>query len=163
MLPEKNKQQRNGQTNQQLTQWHYILQNIPRTGTRYHYTLHIHQSQPCYEATVFLHCQIKERVSFLDHIRWTSTLKNFKLPWPGKERKVLLGALPEGRCSMEIILPPIQGTTLAIQSLFFNSTGSFESSTTPLGPETSSNSGICLAHSAFKKRTKIDLKIKNET
>jgi hypothetical protein len=66
---------------------------------------------------------------------------------------------------MEIILPPIQGTTLAIQSPFFNSTGTFESSTTPLGPETSSNSGICLAHSAFEKllRTQTDLKIKNKT
>jgi hypothetical protein len=34
-----------------------------------------------------------------------------------------------------------------------------------LGPETSSNSGICLAHSAFEKllRTQTDLKIKNKT
>lgn len=54
--------------------------------------------------------------------------------------------VPEGMCVMEIILPPIQGTTLRSHSPFFNSMGVFKSSV-PLGPETSSISGIAVAFS----------------
>ena len=57
-------------------------------------------------------------------------------------------SIPEGRCIMEIILPPIQGTTLRAQSLLFSSIGVLESSI-PLWPETSCTSGISLALSAF--------------
>ena len=57
-------------------------------------------------------------------------------------------SIPEGRCIMEIILPPIQGTTLRAQSPLFSSIGVPESSI-PLWPETSCMSGIHLALSAF--------------
>lgn len=49
---------------------------------------------------------------------------------------------------MEIILPPIQGTTLTNQSPPFSSTGVLESST-PLCAEVSSTSGIALAFSTL--------------
>lgn len=49
---------------------------------------------------------------------------------------------------MEIILPPIQGTILTIQSSVFISIGILESSA-PFGPETSSKSGIHLELSAL--------------
>lgn len=55
---------------------------------------------------------------------------------------------PEGKCIMEMILPPIQGTILRSHSLLFSSMGVLESSI-PLGPETSSSiSGIWIAFSA---------------
>ena len=56
--------------------------------------------------------------------------------------------IPEGWCIMEIILPPIQGTTLRDQSPLFNSIGVLESSI-PLCLKTSCSSGICLTLSAF--------------
>lgn len=55
--------------------------------------------------------------------------------------------LPEGMCIMEMILPPIQGTTLRSHSLLFSSMGVLENCI-PLGPETSSTSGIWIAFSA---------------
>lgn len=57
--------------------------------------------------------------------------------------------LPEGRCVIEIILPPIQGTTLTDQWAPFSSIGVFESDT-PLCSETSSTSCKVLALSTRK-------------
>ena len=57
--------------------------------------------------------------------------------------------LPEGRCAMEITLPPIQGTTLRAQSLLFSSIGVCERST-PLCSEAFSASEISLALSVNK-------------
>lgn len=51
---------------------------------------------------------------------------------------------------MEMILPPIHGTTLRDQSPLFISTGVLDSSV-PLCPETFSTSGIRLALSASKQ------------
>lgn len=62
--------------------------------------------------------------------------------------------VPEGMCVMDMILPPIQGTTLRFHSPFFSSMGVLESSV-PLGPETSSTSGIGVAFSAKKKLQKV--------
>lgn len=58
---------------------------------------------------------------------------------------------PEGPCSMEMIRPPIQGTTLRTQSPLFNWTGVLESSS-PLCPGTSSISGILFELSAINKQ-----------
>lgn len=52
---------------------------------------------------------------------------------------------------MEIILPPIHGTTLRDQSPLLISTGVLDSSA-PLRPETFSKSGIRLALSAINRR-----------